>query len=206
MDTNWKVQEWLHGTNENKFTAWKFPPPKKTNEPNLYPLSSVFFTTNQWFAKVAGTNLAKVKIIESSRILDLVNDEYNSDKLRVKLNERDMYKYSETTKKRNWQAGCVTGKSTIYSYSDPRIGKTILERAAHLYELNKGILTHETALIAVMHNMHRAHIDTICQTAKQMGYSGIFCHEGDSHTNKGTLLAQPILAIFRSGIVSEPVW
>ncbi|EPN9162986.1 hypothetical protein ACT4EA_004182 [Escherichia coli] len=206
MSSTLKQTTWYHGTNLEQFTSWKFPPPKKPDEPILFPLTAVYLTSDLAFAKIAGENIATVKLKNSLKILNLVKDKDNAESIRQLLNEKDLYKYSETTKKGNWQKGCKNGECTIYKYEDERIHQEILRRASNIHQENKDIINELAAVKVVMHNMHRAHIENICNAAKKLGFNGIFFHEGDRHTTQGILTPQPVLAIFSPGVISDPVW
>ena len=206
MSSSLKQLTWYHGTNTSTFSSWKFPPPKKPDEPILFPLTALYLTSDLDFAKVAGANVAKVQLKNSLKILNLVKDKESAEDVRKLLNEKDLYKFSETTKKGNWQKGCKSGECTIYKYEDERIHREILRRAHSLHQLNKEYLDELTAVKAVMHNMHRAHIENMCNAAKKLGFNGMFFHEGDSHTSQGILIPQPVLSIFSPGVISDPVW
>ncbi|WP_318386836.1 hypothetical protein [Enterobacter sp.] len=196
---------WYHGTNGQKFPSWLFPTPARPNEPLLFQLTAVYLTTDLNFAKQAGSNIAEANVLNTRGVLDLVNDQQGAEKLRVQLNNRDLYKYSETTKAGNWRKGCKTGDCAIYTFTHPDIHQVIVKRAAELHR-DVPQLTASQAMTVQLHNMKRAHIETMCIEAKKLGYSGMFFHEADNHTTPGTTIAQPVLAVFRNGVISQPIW
>lgn len=206
MTDEWLNAEWYHGTNSDNFSEWNCPPPPKPDDPLLYPLKSLFFSTNRDFAKVAGSHIAKVKIIDASNIVNLFSDQEASEKIRKILEKNQWYKNSETIKKSAWHSGWHTGESTRFKTKDPAVEKEILMMAAKLFQKHPDALTPQAALIAIQHNFHRQHIDKICSVAAELGYSGMIAHEGDAHSQKGKVIAQPILAVFKAGIITAPEW
>jgi len=58
----------------------------------------------------------------------------------------------------------------------------------------------------VFHNFTRGLIELICDCAHNLGYDALYGHEVDRHSDPNKVLAQPWLAVFKKGAVSEPIW
>ncbi len=194
---------WYHGTKQ-EFNSWSFPPPPKPGEDLLVPHTAVFFTSNIDFAKGAGENIARTSLSSNSKILDTTINYDASEKLRRELTKHQIASRTLNTTHDYWHNGWNTGDVLRVAYSDKTLELHFFKLIA---ELSKGTgLPTEAASAVIQHNSARGLIELICVSAKKLGFDALYGHEVDRHSIPGEIFAQPWLAVFSKGVVSEPEW
>ena len=195
---------WYHGSSQ-VFEAWEIPAPQKPNEEFLVPHNcAIFFTSNLDYAKGAGNKTAKVAISKDSNILDMTENYYESEKLRLLLKRHDLVSKTLNIQHDFWHTGWKTGDVLRVAFTDPVVGQHMQKVALELSKRSGIPLTE--ANIIIQHNATRGLIELICQSAKESGFDALYGFEVDRHSDANKKIAQPWLAVFSSSIVSAPEW
>lgn len=195
---------WYHGSNQ-VFDSWKIPSPRKPGEDFLVPHDcAIFFTSNLDYAKRAGNKIAKVAISEDSNILDMTKNYEASENLRLLIQAHDLMSKTLNVEREFWHEGWKTGDVLRLAYINPVVGQHMEKVALDLSK--KSSIPLEIANLIIQHNSSRGLIELICQSAKELGFDGLYGFEVDRHSDANKKVAQPWLAVFSNNIVSAPKW
>lgn len=195
------IGQWYHGTDVT-FNDWRFPPPHI--DPLAVPHKGIFLTTNRSFAEGAGDKLALVSLSGKARVLDMTANYEASERLRQVMLSNQVFKLTRNAQHDNWHKGWKTGEVLRVQYSSKEFSSHLegtVMRYATMYNMSI-----EVAKIAVLHNVTRGLIETICDNARKMGFDAIYGYEIDRHSNSAKEQSQPWLAVLNSGFLTKPRW
>lgn len=194
---------WYHGT-EQHFESWQFPPPPKPGEGLAVAHTAVFFAGDLTFARAAGSRVAVVSLSSKANILDATSNYKAAEQLRKAFGKNQVASRTLNASHDYWHNGWKTGAVLRVASSDSVLENYLNNLA--LIESQRLRISFAQASVMVKHNATRGLIEVICVEAKKLGFDALYGHEIDRHEKQGQVIAQPWLAVFSKGVVTEPVW
>lgn len=207
---------WYHGTSYEPFEDWRHPVNFK--ESHEVGHSAIFFTQEIDFARVAGPNIARVRLSNGAKIIRPEFPGKRSASLRKVISEsNDVARACYWLKDdKTWCHAWRTGEVMRVQPDHTRPGAiNMIERAlqysaAEMQQLfhSRGQAVPENELYnQVRQNLTRGWIELIVAGARELGFQAIRGYEIDRHTYPDKKpLSRSWLAVIDKEILSAPDW
>lgn len=200
-------QEWFHGTNDDRFSRWIFPPPSSLTKPELYIHSMSFLTTDRILALRAGKNICRSRISSGAKVLEITRDLHASEMLRNQVLMTELGKYHDYVQNfEYWIESWTQGRLLRYGSNHPDLKYKLetTQRLAEKYIAGSRETKHRDAWLKAQ-NLTREWIELIGKSARNMGFDALIGNEIDSRRLTGPV-ACPVLFVLTEHTISSPIW
>jgi hypothetical protein len=196
------MQEWYHGTNVY-FDNWALEETTSVFKRELIPHSFISFSVDNELLKGAGHGRCKIKINESAKIVNLLEDSMFSEELWRKIRAHSFgAMHIASSSLSEWERFCSTGQILR-----PYI--TINEPYAK-WEKKLNALPDKTPMDRIFKNMVQQNfvrhwIEFFMRTVHSMNVDGVICNEHTNYSTNGPRTSLN-LYVFDVAKISPPIW